>query len=101
MAMHEGLDIAANIGTPVTATADGVVALVEYSPTYGKTVMIDHGYGYRTVFAHNSRTLVKAGQRVSRGDLIAKVGNTGRSTGSHLHYEIQLNGVPIDPRKSL
>jgi len=101
MAMHEGLDIAANIGTPVTATADGIVALVEYSPTYGKTVMVDHGYGYRTIYAHNSRTLVKAGQRISRGDLIAKVGNTGRSTGSHLHYEILLNGVPIDPRKSL
>jgi septal ring factor EnvC (AmiA/AmiB activator) len=101
MAMHEGLDIAANIGTPVSVTADGIVALVEYSPTYGKTIVIDHGYGYRTLYAHNSRILVKSGQRVSRGDLISKVGNTGRSTGSHLHYEIQLNGVPIDPRKNL
>ena len=101
MAMHEGIDIAANIGTSVTATADGVVALVEYSPTYGKTVIIDHGYGYRTLYAHNSKIMAKSGQRVSRGELIAKVGNTGRSTGSHLHYEILINGVPIDPRKTL
>ncbi len=99
--MHEGLDIAANVGTPVVATADGVVARVKYSPTYGKMVILDHGYGYRTVFAHNSKILVKAGQRIKRGDMVAKVGNTGRSTGSHLHYELRLNGVPIDPRKTL
>ena len=99
--MHEGLDIAANIGTPVVATADGVVARVKYSPGYGKMVIIDHGYGYRTIFGHNSKTLVKAGQRVKRGDIVAKVGNTGQSTGPHLHYELRLNGVPIDPRKTL
>lgn len=99
--IHEGLDIAANIGTPVTATADGVVARVEYLPAYGKMVVLDHGYGYRTLFAHNSRILVKSGQRVVRGERIAEVGNTGRSTGSHLHYEVLLNGVPIDPRKFL
>ena len=100
-AMHEGLDIAASIGTPVTVTADGIVLLVEYSPSYGKTIVVDHGYGYRTLYAHNSRTMVKSGQRISRGEKIASVGNTGRSTGAHLHYEIQLNGVPIDPRKTL
>jgi len=99
--MHEGLDIAANTGTPVVATADGIVARVRYSPGYGKMVVIDHGYGYRTIFGHNSKILVKAGQRIKRGDLVAKVGNTGRSTGSHLHYELRLNGVPIDPRKTL
>ncbi len=99
--MHEGLDIAANVGTPVVATADGVVARVQYSPSYGKMVIIDHGYGYRTVFGHNSKILVKAGQRIKRGDVIAKVGNTGQSTGPHLHYELRLNGVPIDPRKTL
>lgn len=99
--MHEGLDIAANVGTAVTATADGIVARVDYSPGYGKTVVIDHGYGYRTVFGHNSKILVKSGQRVKRGDLIAQVGNTGQSTGPHLHYELRLNGVPIDPRKTL
>ncbi len=99
--MHEGLDIAANTGTPVFATADGVVARVSYSPSYGKSVVIDHGYGYRTIFGHNSKILVKAGDRIRRGDRVALVGNTGRSTGPHLHYELRLNGVPIDPRKTL
>ncbi len=99
--MHEGLDIAANTGTPVTATADGIVARISYSSGYGKMVVIDHGYGYRTIFGHNSKILVKVGQKIKRGDIIAKVGNTGRSTGSHLHYELRLNGVPIDPRKTL
>lgn len=98
---HEGLDIAANTGTPVITTADGVVARVETSSGYGKTVVIDHGYGYRTLYAHNSKFLVKRGQKVSRGDKIAEVGNTGRSTGPHVHYEILLNGVTIDPRKTL
>lgn len=99
--MHEGLDIAANTGTLVTATADGVVVKSTTEPGFGKVVMIDHGYGYRTIFGHNSKLLVKAGTRVKRGDKIAEVGNTGRSTGSHLHYEIRLNGVPINPRKLL
>lgn len=99
--MHEGLDIAANTGTPIYATADGVVARVETSAGYGKTVVVDHGYGYRTLYAHNSKNLVKRGQRVSRGDKIAEVGNTGRSTGPHVHYEVLLNGVPVDPRKTL
>lgn len=100
-AMHEGLDIAANQGTPIVATADGTVVRVEYSPSYGKTLVIDHGYGYRTIFGHNAKILVKPGQKVRRGQRIAQVGNTGRSTGSHLHYELRLNGVPIDPRKTL
>lgn len=99
--MHEGLDIAANIGTPIIATADGIVARVKYSPSYGKMLIIDHGYGYRTIFGHTSKILVKAGQQIKRGDIVAKVGNTGRSTGSHLHYELRLNGVPINPRKTL
>lgn len=99
--MHEGLDIAANTGTPVIATADGIVSRVGYSPGYGKKVTIDHGYGYRTIFGHNSKILVKSGQRVKRGDRIALVGNTGQSTGPHVHYELRMNGVPIDPRKTL
>lgn len=99
--MHDGLDIAANTGTPIHVTADGVVARVETSSGYGKTVVVDHGYGYRTLYAHNSKNLVKRGQSVSRGDKIAEVGNTGRSTGPHVHYEILLNGVPVDPRKTL
>lgn len=99
--MHEGLDIAANTGTLVTATADGVVVKATTESGFGKVVMIDHGYGYRTIFAHNSKLLVKAGARVKRGEAISEVGNTGRSTGSHLHYEVHLNGVPVDPRKLL
>ncbi len=99
--MHEGLDIAANLGTPVVATADGVVSRVGYSRSYGKMVVIDHGYGYRTIFGHNSKLLVKAGQRIKRGDRVALVGNTGQSTGPHVHYELRMNGVPIDPRKTL
>lgn len=99
--IHEGLDIAANTGTPIYATADGVVARVEYSVGYGKTVIVDHGYGYRTLYAHNSKNTIKRGTRIRRGDKIAEVGNTGISTGPHVHYEVQLNGVPIDPRKTL
>jgi len=99
--MHEGLDIAANTGTAVRATADGVVVRARIDSTFGKMVMIDHGYGYRTIYAHNSRLRVKAGSRVKRGDPIAEVGNTGRSTGPHLHYEVHLNGVPVNPRKFL
>jgi len=99
--MHEGLDIAARTGTPVIAVADGIVSSVKTQPGYGKVVTIDHGYGYRTIYGHNSKYHVKVGQRVRRGDRIASVGNTGRSTGSHVHYEVRLNGVPVNPRKYL
>jgi murein DD-endopeptidase MepM/ murein hydrolase activator NlpD len=99
--MHEGLDIAARTGTPVYATADGIVSSIRTEPGYGKVVTIDHGYGYRTVYGHNSKYNVKVGQRVRRGDPISSVGNTGRSTGSHVHYEVRLNGVPVNPHKYL
>ena len=99
--MHYGLDIAARTGTPVLAPADGVVKRVRTASDYGKMVVIDHGYGYQTVYAHNSKVFVKVGQRVKRGDTISAVGNTGRSTGPHLHYEVHLNGVPVNPRKFL
>jgi len=99
--MHEGLDIAARTGTPVYATADGIVSSIRTEPGYGKVVTIDHGYGYRTVYGHNSKYNVKVGQRVRRGDMVAAVGNTGRSTGSHVHYEVRLNGVPVNPHKYL
>ena len=99
--LHEGYDIAARTGTPVIVTADGVVTRSETSPGYGKLIVIDHGYGYRTYYGHNSKNLVRAGQRVKRGDKIAEVGNTGRSTGSHVHYEIRRNGVPVNPKKFL
>ncbi|MEZ4598549.1 MAG: peptidoglycan DD-metalloendopeptidase family protein [Syntrophotaleaceae bacterium] len=99
--MHYGLDIAARTGTSVTAAANGIVSKVATLPDYGKMVIIDHGYGYQTCYGHNSKILVKVGQRVKRGERIAEVGNTGRSTGSHLHYEVRLNGVPVNPRTYL
>ncbi|MBW2451158.1 MAG: peptidoglycan DD-metalloendopeptidase family protein [Deltaproteobacteria bacterium] len=99
--MHEGLDIAARTGTDVRVTADGIVSSVRTEPGYGKMVVVEHGYGYRTYYSHNSKNYVKVGQRVKRGDRIAAVGNTGRSTGSHVHYEIRLNGLPVNPKKYL
>ena len=99
--MHEGLDIASRMGSPVVATADGIVSSVRTESGYGKMVTLDLGYGYRTLYTHNSKFHVKVGQRVRRGDRIASVGNTGRSTGSHVHYEIRLNGVPVNPNKYL
>lgn len=99
--LHQGLDIAARTGTPVQAAADGVVSRVATLADYGKIVVLDHGYGYQTYYAHNSKIFVKTGQRVKRGEKISAVGNTGRSTGSHLHYEVRLNGVPVNPRRYL
>ncbi|MCB0407648.1 MAG: M23 family metallopeptidase [Bdellovibrionales bacterium] len=96
--MHAGLDIAAPPGTPVYAPADGVVSFVGYESGYGKLVSIDHGYGVVTRFAHNSRLLVEKGQKVSRRDVISTVGSTGRSSGPHVHYEVRVHGVPVDPR---
>ena len=97
--MHEGIDIAARIGTPVYATAAGIVSRAQIENGYGKLIVIDHGYGYKTYYGHNSKLVVKVGQRVKRGDLIAASGNTGTSTGPHVHYEVRLNGVPLNPRK--
>ncbi len=94
---HQGLDIAAAPGTPIHAPADGVVSFVDYDSGYGKMVSIDHGYGIVTRYGHNSQIFVNQGQRVKRGEVIAQVGNTGRSTGPHLHYEVRLNDVPVDP----
>jgi len=98
---HEGLDIAAQTGTPVMAPADGVVVKAGFSTGYGNMVEISHGYGIKTIFGHNSRLNVKAGQRVKRGDVISYVGDTGSSTGPHLHYEVRLNGLPVNPVKYL
>jgi len=95
--MHEGLDIATHLKAQVMAPANGMVIRVGYHAGYGKLVEIDHGYGVVTRYGHNSKNLVKVGQRVKRGDVIALVGNTGRSTGPHLHYEVLLNGVPVNP----
>lgn len=100
-AFHEGLDFTANIGTPIYAAAGGIVTTVEQTPDYGKIVKIDHGSGIETRYAHTSVILVKVGDIVKQGQLIAKVGNTGRSTGPHLHFEVRLNGAALDPRKYL
>ena len=95
--MHGGLDIAAAPGSPVYSPADGIVAFASYDEGYGKLVSIDHGYGVSTRFGHNSQIYVHVGQKVSKWDVIAAVGNTGRSTGPHLHYEVRINGTPVDP----
>jgi murein DD-endopeptidase MepM/ murein hydrolase activator NlpD len=95
--MHAGVDMAAPAGTPVYAPADGIVSYVGYEPGYGKLVSIDHGYGVVTRFGHNSRVFVEQGQKVHRWDVISAVGNTGRSTGSHCHYEVRIHGVAVDP----
>jgi murein DD-endopeptidase MepM/ murein hydrolase activator NlpD len=96
---HEGLDIAAQTGTPIMAPADGVVVKAGFSSGYGNMVEISHGYGIKTVYGHSSRLNVKPGQRIRRGEVIAYVGDTGTSTGPHLHYEVRLNGLPVNPVK--
>ena len=98
---HEGLDIAASYGTSVKAAGGGKVTFVGWKPAYGNTVVIKHGYGYVSQYAHNSKINVKVGQVVKRGDIIARVGSTGRSTGPHVDFRIQYNGVWIDPLKVL
>ncbi len=98
---HEGMDIAAQTGTPVMAPADGVVVKAGFGTGYGNMVEISHGYGLRTIYAHNSRLNVKAGQRVKRGEVISYVGDTGSSTGPHLHYEVKVNGLSVNPVKYL
>ena len=95
---HEGWDIAARNGAPVRTTADGVVVVEGREYGYGNLVEIDHGYGLVTRYGHNSKHLVKVGDRVKRGQVVVLVGNTGRSTGPHLHYEVLLNGVPVNPK---
>lgn len=100
-AFHEGLDFTANTGTPIRAAADGIVSSTEQGGAYGKLVKIEHGAGLETRYAHTSRILVKVGERVTKGQIVAEVGSTGRSTGPHLHYEIRLNGAALDPRKYL
>jgi murein DD-endopeptidase MepM/ murein hydrolase activator NlpD len=97
MKFHEGIDIAAQTGTPVMSPADGVVIRAGFSTGYGNLVEISHGYGIRTIYAHNSRLNVKEGQRVKRGEVICYVGDTGTSTGPHLHYEVRLNSLPVNP----
>ncbi|MEP1327938.1 M23 family metallopeptidase [Pseudophaeobacter sp.] len=95
--LHKGSDFAGKTGTDIFATADGVVTHASWQSGYGKLVSIRHAFGIETKYAHNSNLRVKVGQRVSRGDHIADMGNTGRSTGTHLHYEVRVNGKPVNP----
>jgi murein DD-endopeptidase MepM/ murein hydrolase activator NlpD len=96
---HKGLDIATRQGTPIIAPADGLVTYAADKWLMGNMVTIDHGFGMVTRYGHIHKFLKHKGDRVKRGDIIALVGNTGRSTGPHLHYEVRLNGVPVDPQK--
>ncbi|MEI8024808.1 MAG: peptidoglycan DD-metalloendopeptidase family protein [Pseudomonadota bacterium] len=98
---HQGIDIAAPIGTPVLAPADGVVIYSGTKEGFGNFLMIAHGYGVVTRYGHNSALLVKVGQRITKGEQIAAVGDTGRSTGPHLHYEIWVNGRVVNPNRYL
>jgi len=97
-AMHNGLDISVERGTPVMATADGTVVFAKATPGLGKLVVIDHGYGFRTAYGHLSVINVSKGQSIKRGQKVALSGATGRSTGPHLHYEVHVNDRPVDPR---
>lgn len=94
---HEGLDIAAPYGTPIRATADGVVAFAGPLAAYGNVVFLDHGQGFATFYGHTSTNRVREGQRVHRGDILAYVGTTGRTTGPHVHYEVHVRGVLANP----
>lgn len=95
--MHKGMDFYAKQGTDVYATADGTVTKTKYSPTFGNLVVVDHGYGIETYYAHLHKFKVKRGQKVKRGEVIALVGNTGLSSGPHLHYEVRINKYPVNP----
>ena len=95
--MHEGLDIAAPPGTPIIAPADGTIKFAGERRGFGLTLEIDHGYGYTTLYGHCQRIDVEEGNRVTRGDVVAHVGSTGRSTGPHLHYEVRVSQIPVNP----
>ena len=94
---HKGVDVSARMGAPIVASADGTVSSTGWDRGYGRIVVIKHGYGLKTKYAHLKKSLVKKGQYVKRGETIGLVGNSGRTTGSHLHYEVHLNGVPVNP----
>jgi murein DD-endopeptidase MepM/ murein hydrolase activator NlpD len=100
-ALHTGLDFQADRGTPILAAAGGVVVTQVYHPEYGNTVEVDHGNDLVTRYAHASAVFVRQGDLVKRGQKIAEVGSTGRSTGPHLHFEVLVQGIPQDPQKFL
>ncbi|MDE0357342.1 MAG: M23 family metallopeptidase [Gammaproteobacteria bacterium] len=96
---HEGMDISAPAGSPIVATAKGTVTSTGSRSGYGLTVLVEHGFGYETLYGHASQILVRMGQEVERGDVIALVGSTGITTAPHVHYEVRQNGRPIDPHR--
>ena len=98
---HPGMDIAAKRNTPVRASAEGVIVTSEWDETYGYMVVIDHGFAIYSLYGHNARNLVNVGDRVTRGQTIAFVGSTGKSTAPHVHFEVRKSGVPVDPRNYL
>jgi murein DD-endopeptidase MepM/ murein hydrolase activator NlpD len=100
-AFHKGIDISAVYGTPIRAAADGIVESATIEGGYGRQVLLDHGHGLKTLYAHMSGFTVTLGQSVIRGQVIGYVGTSGRSTGAHLHYEVQINGTPVNPHKYL
>jgi len=100
-ALHTGVDLSASVGTPVRATADGIVSFASWSGRYGKTVVIDHGSGVQTLYAHLSQFDVIPGQEIRRGDTVGRSGGTGHTTGPHLHYEVRIGGNPMNPYKYL
>ena len=98
MEFHRGLDFAAKRGTPVYATADGIIVLSKWNSGYGKYIKIDHQNGYKTMYGHLSKWLVRKNMKVKAGDIIGKVGSTGNSTGNHLHYEVIFNNRKVNPK---
>lgn len=96
---HKGLDIANRKGSPIVATADGIVTFTGRKGLLGEVLVVDHGHGIVTRYAHLDKIVAQKGTRVERGEIIARMGNSGRSTGPHLHYEVRLNGVPVNPTK--
>ena len=97
--MHEGVDISNRVGTLIVAPAEGIISDVGNDLVHGKIVVISHGFGMTSRYSHLSKVLVKTGQKVKRGDKVAEVGMTGKTTGPHLHYEVRLNGIPVNPMR--
>jgi murein DD-endopeptidase MepM/ murein hydrolase activator NlpD len=100
-AMHTGIDISAEFGAPVKATGDGIVIHANWNGGYGRCVIVDHGNGYQTWYAHLSRMDVVEGDEIRQGDVVGQVGTTGRSTGAHLHYEVRIRSTPVNPYRFL
>jgi murein DD-endopeptidase MepM/ murein hydrolase activator NlpD len=98
---HKAIDIATRFGKPIHAPAEGIVEEVQFQNDIGRMIRINHGHGFYTLYGHLSKTAVQVGQRVQKGERIGYVGNTGRSTGSHLHYAVMMSGVPVNPRRYL